>query len=56
MAFLNADRENGARNPEQTGEIAAGELDFGSDRKASAAYRRELCKILVKRAVMEVKP
>ena len=54
MAFLNNNRENGVRNPEQAGEIAAGELDFGSDRKAAANYRRELCKVLVKRAVTEV--
>jgi CO/xanthine dehydrogenase FAD-binding subunit len=54
MAFLNNNRKNGVRNPEQAGEIAAGELDFGSDRKAAAAYRRELCKVLVKRAVTEV--
>jgi CO/xanthine dehydrogenase FAD-binding subunit len=38
----------------KAGEIAAEELDFGNDMRATAEYRRELCKILVKRCIMEV--
>lgn len=34
--------------------IASTELDFSSDRRASKEYRRELCKVLVKRALTEV--
>jgi CO/xanthine dehydrogenase FAD-binding subunit len=56
MAFLSGNRKSNVPIPAQAGEIAAGELNFGSDRKAGADYRRELCKILVKRAVMEVEP
>lgn len=39
---------------EQTAHIASAELTFSEDRKASQEYRRELCKVLVKRALMEV--
>lgn len=35
-------------------EIAAEELNFGRDIRGSAEYRKELCKALVKRALMEV--
>ncbi|MEW8954912.1 xanthine dehydrogenase family protein subunit M [Clostridium sp.] len=34
-------------------EIAAEELNFGSNMRASAEYRKSLCKVLVKRAIME---
>ncbi|MBP1764892.1 MAG: FAD-binding protein [Firmicutes bacterium] len=34
--------------------IAAAEMSFGSNMRGSAEYRRELCKVLVKRAVAEV--
>lgn len=54
MTRLNGNREMDGEIPAQIGEIAATELEFGSDRKAGAAYRRELCKTLVKRALMEV--
>jgi CO/xanthine dehydrogenase FAD-binding subunit len=54
MTFLNSSREKDELTKAQAADIAAAELEFGSDRKATAAYRRELCKALVKRAVMEV--
>jgi CO/xanthine dehydrogenase FAD-binding subunit len=34
--------------------IAAGELAFGSNLKASAGYRQAMCQVLVKRAILEV--
>ena len=34
--------------------LAAAEMSFGSNMRGSAEYRRELCKVLVKRAVAEV--
>lgn len=38
----------------KTGEIAANEIHFGTNNRGSAEYRRELCKVLVKRAILEV--
>lgn len=38
----------------KAGEIAAEELKFGNDIRGSLEYRTELCKTLVKRAIMEV--
>ncbi|MFA9397899.1 MAG: xanthine dehydrogenase family protein subunit M [Clostridiaceae bacterium] len=38
----------------QAGEIAANELNFGKDIRASKEYRKELCSVLVKRAILEV--
>ncbi len=38
----------------KAGEIAAKELKFGNDIRGSLEYRTELCKVLVKRAIMEV--
>ncbi len=38
----------------RAGEIASQELSFGSNTRGSAEYRREICKVLVKRAIMEV--
>lgn len=38
----------------RAGELAVEELSFGSDIRASGEYRRELCKALVKRCLMEV--
>lgn len=38
----------------KAGEIASEELAFGSNTRGSAEYRREICKVLVKRAIMEV--
>ena len=40
--------------PDRAGEIAAGELDFGDDQRASADYRRQVCPTLVSRALQEV--
>lgn len=38
----------------KAGEIASEELQFGNDIRGSVEYRTELCKALVKRAIMEV--
>ncbi|TJX13503.1 FAD-binding protein [Tissierella creatinini] len=38
----------------KAGEIAAEELHYGSNNRGSGAYRKELSKILVKRALLEV--
>ncbi len=38
----------------KAGEIASEELAFGSDIRASGEYRKEICKVLVKRAVLGV--
>lgn len=38
----------------KAGNIASEELLFGSNTRASAGYRKDLCKVLVKRAIMEV--
>ncbi len=39
---------------QKAGEIAADEIHFGSNNRGSAEYRKELCKVLVKRAILEV--
>lgn len=39
---------------EQIAELAAEELTFGTNMRASAEYRKALCPVLVKRAIMEV--
>ncbi len=44
----------GAATLTKAGELAAAELEFTNDRRASAAYRRELCGVLVRRALQEV--
>ena len=36
------------------GEMASSELHLGSNNRGSGEYRRELCKVLVKRAILEV--
>lgn len=38
----------------RAGDIAADELDFGGDLRGSSDYRRELCRVFVKRCIMEV--
>jgi CO/xanthine dehydrogenase FAD-binding subunit len=53
MAYLST-VEKGDAALAKAGEMAAAELSFGNDRRASAAYRSELCKVLVKRALLEV--
>jgi CO/xanthine dehydrogenase FAD-binding subunit len=40
--------------PARAGAAASAELDFGDDLRASADYRRRLCRVLVERAVQEV--
>ena len=44
----------GSLSAEEAGAMAADELAFGSNAKASGEYRKALCKILVARAVREV--
>ena len=39
---------------EKAAELAAGELNFGTNMRASGEYRKAMCKVLIKRAVMEV--
>lgn len=53
MEFING-VEPSEENSAKAGEIASEKLDFGSDLRGSAEYRRELCKALVKRCIMEV--
>jgi probable selenate reductase FAD-binding subunit len=50
ISKVSLDEENAVK----ASEIAAGELDFGTDLRGSAEYRKELCKVLVKRCLMEV--
>ena len=38
----------------EAGELASEELHFGDNNRGSAKYRQELCKVLVKRAILEV--
>jgi CO/xanthine dehydrogenase FAD-binding subunit len=53
MSFLNIiDSTNTAA--EMAGILAAEEMQFGSDIRASEEYRKELCHTLVKRCVLEV--
>jgi CO/xanthine dehydrogenase FAD-binding subunit len=52
MAFMDSSAAPDAA--EKAADIAAGELDFKSDRRASGEYRRELSRVLVKRALTEV--
>jgi CO/xanthine dehydrogenase FAD-binding subunit len=53
MSFLNIiDSTNTAA--EMAGILASEEIQFGSDIRASAEYRKELCRTLVKRCVLEV--
>lgn len=47
-------RELSEENIDKAAQMAAEELDFGSNMRASADYRRQMCKVLVKRALMEV--
>jgi CO/xanthine dehydrogenase FAD-binding subunit len=42
---------NSGRSLEQAGAAAAEELTFGDNTRGSAAYRKALCKTLVKRAI-----
>ncbi len=53
MKYINSNEIN-EESAYRAGEIAAQELTFGSNTRGSAEYRKELCKVLVKRAIMEV--
>ncbi|SCG81684.1 putative FAD-binding subunit of oxidoreductase [Proteiniborus sp. DW1] len=53
MEYINSNEIN-EESAYKAGEIASEELVFGSNTRGSAEYRRELCKVLVKRAIMEV--
>lgn len=53
MSFINSSEVN-EETALRAGEIASTTLQFGGDIRASAEYRKELCKALVKRAIMEV--
>lgn len=53
MEFLNNNEIN-EENIIKASNIASEELDFGTNTRGSAEYRRELSKVLVKRALMEV--
>ncbi|MCY6354116.1 FAD binding domain-containing protein [Clostridium sp. ZS2-4] len=53
MEFLKSSELN-EETAIKAGEIAAEELKFGSNIRGSLEYRTELCKTLVKRAIMEV--
>lgn len=41
-------------NAKIAGEIASNEMDFGTNNRGSGEYRKELCKVLVKRAILGV--
>lgn len=52
MEFLRVNEPGAEAAARAAGRAAA--LDFGNDRRATAAYRRELCRVLVQRALLEV--
>ncbi|MGE5581804.1 MAG: FAD binding domain-containing protein [Bacillota bacterium] len=53
IEYLNGSTYN-KDSADEAGAIAAAELTFTTDRMASAEYRRQLCQVLVRRALMEV--
>ena len=53
MAYMDASKGN-EYDIELTGQIASRELIFAADLRASKEYRKELCSVLVKRALQEV--
>lgn len=53
MEYINKEGIN-EESAKKAGEIASGELNFGSDIRSSGRYRKELCSVLVKRALLEV--
>lgn len=53
MEFI-SNNEINEKNALKAGEMAAEELGFGSDLRGSAEYRKELCKVLVKRGILGV--
>lgn len=54
METMNAAGSQDEAVIEKAADMAATSLSFGNDRRASTAYRRELCRVLVKRALTEV--
>lgn len=55
-AVLDGGSEGGkafAESARRAGLVAAEELKFGDDTRGSAAYRKEICAVLVKRAILE---
>lgn len=53
MAYMDSAGED-IRCASLTGELASQTLSFGSDTRGSSEYRKELCKALVKRCILEV--
>lgn len=53
MDFINSNTLN-EEIAKRTGDLAAESLHFGSDMRSSDEYRKELCRVLVKRCLMEV--
>lgn len=54
MAYINTSDEISEDVIETASEIAMNELAFGNNRFASSDYRRDMCKVLIRRAFMEV--
>ncbi len=54
MEYLNGFNNPGKKEIAKTADIAAGELKFGKNQRGSAEYRKELCRTLVKRGLLEV--
>jgi CO/xanthine dehydrogenase FAD-binding subunit len=52
--FLSNASTIGTAEIERAAELTAAELSFGASLKASAAYRRTICRVLVQRAMEEV--
>lgn len=53
MKFI-SENEISEATARRAGEIAAEELSFGTNSRGSREYRKEICKVLVKRGIMEV--
>jgi CO/xanthine dehydrogenase FAD-binding subunit len=53
MEYINKEGIN-EKSAKTAGEIAAEELNFGSDIRSSSLYRKNLCSVFVKRALLEV--
>lgn len=53
-SFLNSLENPGEDGSKRAGLIAAQELSFGDDLRASAEYRRSICPVLVARAIREL--
>lgn len=54
MEYLNGQSEITEEVAAKAGEIASEELAFGSNTRGSKEYRQDICKVLVKRAMLEV--